>query len=418
MAGVHSARPQTQRPSAPLGAHFRWYICGLLFFATSVNYIDRQVLGLLKPVLEKELGWREADYGWIVFAFQAAYAFMMPLAGRLIDVIGTRIGYAVAVTLWSIAAMAHAMARSAMGFAVARFGLGLSESANFPAAIRTVADWFPQSERALATGIFNSGSNVGAILAPLVVPFLAVHYGWRSAFIVTGAFGFLWVVLWFAMFRDPDKPAETESIVPVARVPYRQLLASRASWAILAARFLTDPVWWFYLFWLPGFLNRVYGLDLSHLGLPLIVIYQASAIGSIGGGYIPAVLIKRGWKPLRAREFSMLICAVAVTGVIFVAWSRGNMWLAIALVGLATAGHQGWSANIYTLVSDLFPPAAVGSVVGLGGMGGSIGGMLVAPLVGYWLDFSHNSYGPLFVVAGSMYLIAFLLIRFLVPRPA
>ncbi len=403
------------RQSAP---RLRWYICGLLFFATTINYVDRQVLGLLKPALEKELGWRESDYGWIVFAFQLAYALMMPFAGRLVDWAGTRLGYAVAVTLWSLAAMAHALARTALGFGIARFGLGLSESANFPAAIRTVADWFPQRERALATGIFNSGANIGAILAPLTVPYLALHYGWRSAFLVTGAAGLAWVLLWWLFLREPRRhappPPPDEDF---ARPPLRELLASRTAWAFILGKFLTDPAWWFYLFWLPGFLNRVYGLDLAHLGLPIIVIYQASAVGSIGGGWIPAALLKRGWAPNRARAAAMLICAVAVTSVIFVGMARTNMWLAVALVGVATAAHQGWSANLYTLASDLFPRGAVGSVVGLGGLGGAVGGMIVAPMVGYWLDWSHGAYAPLFVVAGSIYLVAFAVIRWLVPAP-
>ena len=393
----------------------RWYVCGLLFFATTINYVDRQVLGLLKPVLEKQLRWNEADYGWIVFAFQLAYALMMPFAGRLIDWAGTRLGYAVAVALWSVAAMAHALARSAMGFGVARFALGLSESANFPAAIRTVADWFPQRERALATGIFNSGANIGAILAPLAVPFLALHYGWRSAFIVTGAAGMAWVLLWWWFLRGPRRnapaPAPEEE---QTRPPLGSLLTSRPAWAFILGKFLTDPAWWFYLFWLPGFLNRVYGLDLAHLGLPIIVVYQASTVGSIGGGWIPAALLKRGWAPNRARETAMLICALAVTSVILIGTGRTSMWTAVALVGVATAAHQGWSANLFTLASDLFPRNAVASVVGLGGLAGAVGGMLVAPMVGYWLDFSHGAYGPVFVIAGSVYLVAFGIIHRLV----
>ena len=312
--------------------------------------------------------------------------------------------------------MAHALARGAPGFGLARFALGLSESGNFPAAIKTVAGWFPQRERALATGIFNSGANVGAILAPLIVPYLALHYGWRSAFVVTGSIGFVWVILWLWSYREPGELAGTPQ-TQTGQVPYSQLLTSRAAWAFLIAKFLTDPVWWFYLFWLPGFLNRVYGVDLSHLGLPIIVVYQASTLGSIGGGAIPAALLKRGWKPNQARQAAMLICALAVTSVIFVMRAHGHMWLAVALVGIAAAGHQGWSANLYTLASDMFPPRAVGSVVGLGGMGGAVGGMLVAPLVGIWLDWSHGAYGPLFVIAGSIYLVAFAAIYWLTPKP-
>jgi ACS family hexuronate transporter-like MFS transporter len=420
--------PVETRPARKILPRLRWYICGLLFFATTINYIDRQVLGLLKPVLEKDLGWRESDYGWIVFAFQFAYALMMPFAGRLIDKLGTRLGYMLAVVVWSIAAMAHSLARDALQFGLARFALGFGESANFPAAIKTVADWFPQRERALATGIFNSGANIGAVVAPLVVPYLAVHYGWRSAFIFTGAVGFVWVLLWLWLYHKPnDHPrlspdelvliqAGDKAGEAAQRIPYSRLLTSRAAWAFCVGKFLTDPVWWFYLFWLPGFLNRSYGIDLSNLGLPLVVVYQASTIGSIGGGWISSTLLKRGWKLNSARKTAMLICAVAVTSVIFVARTGGNMWLAVALVSVAAAGHQGWSANLFTLASDMFPRGAVGSVVGFGGMGGAIGGMLVAPAVGYWLDWSHGAYGPLFVVAGSMYLLALGLIHLLVPK--
>jgi ACS family hexuronate transporter-like MFS transporter len=400
--------------AAQAATRFRWYVCGLLFFATTVNYLDRQVIGLLKPVLEKELGWREAQYGWIVFAFQLAYALMMPIAGRLLDAVGTRLGYGIAVAAWSLAAMAHAAARSAVGFGVARFGLGLTESANFPAAIKTVADWFPQRERALATGIFNSGANIGAIVAPITVPMLAIRYGWRPAFLVTGAAGWLWVVLWWWTFCRPraglTSPKQDE---PTESLPAVGLLRNRATWAFFAGKFLTDPAWWFYLFWLPGFLNRAYGLDLAHLGLPIVVVYQASALGSVGGGWIPAVLLKRGWRPDRARSAAMLVCALAATCVIPAVWRRDSMWMAVGLVSIATAAHQGWSANLYTLAADLFPRRAVGSVVGLGGFGGAVSGMIVAPLVGYWLDFSHEAYAPLFAIAGSVYLVAFVLIHWL-----
>jgi len=401
-------------PNSELAGRLRWCVCGLLFFATTINYIDRQVIGLLKPVLEKELGWREADYGWIVFAFQLAYALMMPVAGSVIDRIGTRLGYAAAVALWSLAAMSHALARSVLGFAGARFGLGLSESANFPAAIRTVAEWFPQRERALATGIFNSGANIGAILAPLLVPWLTLHYGWRAAFVATGAAGFAWAVVWLWFFRgsrDRSRlPAPKEG---AARVPLGRLLSSRAAWAFIAGKFLTDPAWWFYLFWMPGFLHRVYGVDLAHLGLPLIVVYTASTAGSIGGGWLPAAFRRRGWQPDSARSGAMLVCALAVTSVIVIAATHAGMWLAVALLGVATAAHQGWSANLYTLASDLFPRETVASVVGWGGLAGATGGMLIAPMVGYWLDFSHGAYGPLFAIAGSVYLAAFAVIRLL-----
>jgi ACS family hexuronate transporter-like MFS transporter len=425
-----AATPTPALPTAPAGktfAHLRWGICGLLFFATTINYIDRQVIGLLKPVLEKDLGWRESDYGWIVFAFQAAYAAMMPLAGRFIDAMGVRLGYLIAVGLWSFAAMGHALAANAMEFGVARFALGIGESANFPAALKAVTNWFPPRERALATGIFNSGANIGSIVAPLAVPWLALHTGWPSAFIITGAAGFLWMVVWWAFYKEPwDHPGLSESERALiaegrdmrarARTSWPVLLTSRMAWAYLIGKFLTDPVWWFYLFWLPGFLNRTYKLDLASLGLPLIVIYQISTLGSIGGGWIPGALLRRGWSLNNARKTAMLVCAVAVTSVIFISRTGGHLWLAVALIGIGAAAHQGWSANIYNLPGDVFPGDDVASVVGLGGMGGAIGGMLVSPAIGYWLDFSHGAYGPLFVAAGSMYLIALAIIQILVPR--
>jgi ACS family hexuronate transporter-like MFS transporter len=419
-------KPAGQERSAVV-RHLRWYICGLLFFATTVNYIDRQVLGMLKPVLERELNWKESEYGWIVFAFQCAYAVMMPIAGRIIDWLGTRIGYALAVLVWSLASMSHSLARNAMQFALARFALGIGEAANFPAAIKTVADWFPQRERALATGIFNSGTNVGAIVAPLMVPFLAVRFGWRSAFLVAGSLDLIWIVAWLAMFRRPrehqrlsaselaliesDRENETQQ-----RVPYTRLLTKRAAWAFLVGKFMTDPVWWFYLYWLPGFLNATYQLDLSHLGPPLVVIYVAADVGSIGGGWLSSRLLSRQWSVTAARKTAMLVCAAAVLPVAAIMFVGHNLWLVVALVGLAAAAHQGWSANLFTLPSDTFPRAMVGSVVGLGGLGGAVGGMLVSPVIGYWLDFSHGAYGPLFFVAGSMYLVALGIIHLLVPR--
>ncbi|MCC6341202.1 MAG: MFS transporter [Bryobacterales bacterium] len=414
-------------PHARTIPHLRWYICGLLFFATTVNYIDRQVLGILKPVLEKQMNWSEADFGWMLSAFNAAYALMMPLAGRLMDWIGTRLGYAWAVLLWTVAAMAHSLAGTAMQFSIARFCLGIGEAANFPAAIKTVADWFPKRERALATGIFNSGSNVGAILAPLMVPYLAATFGWRSAFLVTGSLGFLWIVAWLALFYQPAEhkrlSAEERQLIASDReedaprkVKYAKLLGKRAAWAFLAGKFLTDPIWWFYLYWTPGFLNRQYGLDLTQLGPPLIVIYLLADAGSVGGGWLSSALLKRGWSLTAARKTAMFVCAVAVAPVSMLMFTGGHVWLAVALISLAASAHQGWSANLFTLTSDVFPRSAVGSVVGLGGFGGAIGGMLVSPLIGYWLDFSHGAYGPLFVIAGLMYLLAWGVMHLLLPK--
>ena len=405
----------------------RWYICGLLFFATTVNYMDRQVLGILKPVLAREMRWSEADFGWIIFAFQLSYAFMMPVAGRVMDWLGTRLGYALAVLVWSLASMSHAVARNAFQFGAARFGLGIGESANFPAAVKTVAEWFPRRERALATGLFNSGSNLGALAAPLVVPFVARAFGWRSAFFVTGGLDLLWIVGWLWFYRSPREhrllsPAELELIesdrdqAPVRRTAWSRLIARRGAWAILIAKFMTDPVWWFYLYWLPGFLNSQFHVNLTALGPPLIVIYLAADVGSIAGGWCSSSLLNHGWSVNGARKMTMLLCAIAVVSAAFVFAARGNLWLTVGLVSIAAAAHQGWSANVYTLASDLFPRSSVGSVVGLAGFGGAIGGMLAAPAVGYWLDFSKGSYGPLFLVAASMYLVALGLVQLLAPR--
>jgi ACS family hexuronate transporter-like MFS transporter len=392
--------------------HFRWVICGLLFLATTVNYIDRQLIGILKPVLAGEFHWTEADYGWIVFSFQSAYALMLPIAGRLLDELGVRLGYAIAVSIWGLASLSHAFARNFAQFAVARFGLGIGEAANFPAAIKTVADWFPPKERALATGIFNSGSNMGAIIAPMLVQFVAVRWGWRPTFLVTGALDGLWLIAWLSLFR---KPASVSAARPAAEIPYRTLLQLRPAWAFSIGKLLTDPVWWFYLFWIPGFLNRSYGLEVSRMGPPLVCIYLAADAGSILGGALPGRLVSLGWTLNAARKASMLVCALAVTPVSALLVVH-SLWPAVALISLAAGAHQGWSANLYTLVSDTFPRSTVGSVVGLGGLAGAVGGMAVAPAVGYWLDFSKGAYEPLFLGAGSAYLLAFGCIQLLVPR--
>ena len=324
--------------------------------------------------------------------------------------------------------MGHALARTAMQFGVARFALGIGESPNFPAALKTVTVWFPKRERALANGIFNSGSNIGALIAPLVVPWLAVKWGWQSAFLLTGAIGFIWIVLWWLVYRDPAQhsllSAEERKLIDSGReeadkapsVPYREILKSRLCWAFLLGKFLTDHVWWFYLFWLPGFLNRTYHLNISSLGLPLVVIYQASTIGSVGGGWLSSTLLRKGRSVNFARKTAMLVCAAAVTSVIFIPQVGGNLWAAVALVSVGAAAHQGWSANIYCLPSDSLPESSVASALGFGGTGGAIGGMLVSPVIGYWLDYSHGAYGPLFVVAGGMYLLALLVIHLMVPR--
>ncbi|HEX4808250.1 MAG TPA: MFS transporter [Bryobacteraceae bacterium] len=407
--------------------NFRWFICALLFFATTVNYMDRMVLGILKPVIAQDLHWTENQYGTIIACFQAGYAVMMLVAGWLIDKLGTRIGYIISATVWSISSMSHALAGNAFQFGLARLGLGLGEAANFPAAIKTVATWFPRRERALATGVFNSGSNVGAVVAPLLVPIMAARFGWHSAFLLTGSLSMLWVILWSLTYREPDRHRRlsTEELALIRsdqeetqlhKVPYGQLLTKRAAWALIMGKFLTDPVWWFYLNWLPGFLHDNYKLDLTHIGPPLIAIYVSADVGSVGGGWISSSLITHNCPVGKARKIAMLICALAVTAAIFVPNAHGNLWLTVGLVSIAAAAHQGWSANLYTIASDCFPKSAVGSVVGLAGFGGAVGGAFAAKAIGAWLNFSHEVYGPLFLAAGSMYLLALLVIQLLIPR--
>lgn len=403
---------------------YRWRICALLLFATTINYIDRQVLGVLAPDLQRQLGWNEIEYGYIVTAFQAAYAIGLLCAGAIIDRLGTRIGYALAVAVWSVAAMSHSFASTVIGFATARFALGLGEAGNFPAAIKTVAEWFPRRERALATGIFNSGSNIGAIVAPLVVPFIAVRWGWQAAFLFTGILSATWLVVWLSVYRPPEQHsrlsnAERQFIrgdteQPTARVPWLQLLRHRQAWAFVMAKFMTDPIWWFFLFWLPKFLHAEYGLTLTGLGLPLVAIFLMADVGSIGGGWLAGRFIKRGWSVNRARKGAMLICALAVTPIVF-AVNAQNLWLAVALIGLATAGHQGWSANVFTLTSDMFPRHAVASVVGIGGFAGAVGGMLIATFTGFLLE-TTGSYMIVFLMAGSAYLLALAVVHLLAPR--
>jgi ACS family hexuronate transporter-like MFS transporter len=416
-------------PGARIGK-VRWTICAMLFVATSINYMDRQVLSLLKPTLMHPLGqggigMTEVGYGYIMAAFQWAYALGLLAAGRFVDKVGTRIGYMVIMALWSLSAMGHALVNSMFQFGIARVCLGLGESGNFPAAIKTVTEWFPQRERSLATGIFNSGANMGAILAPAIVPWVALHYSWHAAFLVTGVFSAAWIVLWWSKYRKPqDHPtltgAELRFIYEEAAaqmgpsVPWLRLLGFRQTWAFAFGKALTDPIWWFFLFWLPDFFSKRYALDLKHIGLPLIIVYTASSVGSIGGGWLPMPLRKLGLSAVRARLTAMFICACAVTPIFFVN-SLNSEWLTIALLSLAAAAHQGWSANIYTCASDMFPKSAVGSVIGIGGMAGSTAGSLFAIFVGYVLQITHSNYTVLFAIAGSAYLVAFLLLNLLAP---
>jgi ACS family hexuronate transporter-like MFS transporter len=395
--------------------NYRWTICALLFFATTINYLDRNILGLLAPTLQKEIGWTPIEYGYITMGFQAAYAIGLAIFGWFIDKFGTKIGYGISIVAWSLAAMGHALASTVFGFGVARFLLGLSESGNFPAAIKATAEWFPKKERALATGIFNSGANIGAVVAPAVVPWLTITYGWQAAFIFTGAIGFVWLIFWYAMYERPErakrlKKAELDYILsdPVdvvsEKVRWVELLKFRQTWAFVIGKFMTDPVWWFYLYWLALFLNNNFGLTLTGLALPLIVVYMMTSIGSIGFGYLSGAMIKRGVEVSKARRFAMLVCALLVVPVVIAA-NVTSMWLAVFIIGVAAAAHQGWSANIFTTASDMFPKKAVGSVVGLGGFAGSVGGMILLTTSGYIVE-GTGSYIPLFIICGSAYLIA------------
>jgi ACS family hexuronate transporter-like MFS transporter len=415
----------TERPrKKALAGNFRWIICALLLFGVTKNYMDRQVLGVLKTTLQHELGWSELDYSNLVFAFQFAYAAGMLFMGRLVDRLGSRLGYALAMVFWSLASMAHALASSLTGFMLARSALGFGEAGVFPASIKCVAEWFPKKERALATGIFNAGTNAGAIVTPLLVPWITVHWGWRWAFVITGALGFAWLFFWLMLYGKPEEHARVykseldyiRSDPPEVRaqVKWSRLLPYRQTWAFVAGKFLIDPIWWFYLFWIPDFLQRKHGLALIKIAVPIMVIYLISDLGSILGGWGSSRLIKSGRSINAARKITMLVCALSVVPVVF-AYQTGDMWAAVLLIGLAAAGHQGFSANLFTLPSDMFPAQAVGSVVGIGGMTGAVGGMLIAKVVGYVLQWS-GSYMVPFFIAGSAYLLALGAIQILAPK--
>ncbi len=423
---------------------YRWTICGLIFFATTINYLDRAVISLLKPQLEVQFNWSESDYSDIVIAFQVAYALGMLLAGRFIDRVGTKIGYAVSLALWSVASIGHAVVRSTFGFVMARGFLGISEAGNFPAAIKTTAEWFPKKERAFATGLFNSGANVGAILAPLTVPYIATHWGWQEAFVFTGAFGFIWLIFWFIFYEIPSKQKrlskaefdyihsdldEKENVIKEEQVekqkntPWLTLLKYKQTWAFVLGKFLTDPIWWFYLFWLPAFLKAQYGLSGTDFAMPIALVYTMSTVGSIFGGWLPLYLIRNNWPVFRARKFSMLVYAFLVVPVVFAqVLGKYDMWLAIVIIGIAAAAHQAWSANIFTTVSDMFPKKTVASVTGMGGMAGALGGILIAFVAGKLFDHYEalgkleTGYYIMFFVCGSAYLLAWVLMHFLAPR--
>ncbi len=425
----------------PAIGRYRWTICGLLFFATTINYLDRAVISLLKSTLTTELHWDDGDYTNVEIAFKVSYAIGLLLAGRFIDAIGTKKGYAWATGLWSISAMAHAFASSVFGFGVARAALGVTEAGNFPAAIKTVAEWFPKKERALATGIFNSGANVGAIIAPLTVPFIAVALGWQWAFVITGSLGFIWLFFWLKHYQKPSEHPKLlkeeydyihsdldEQPLQDAKVgapfTWTRLLQYKQTWAFAIGKLLTDPIWWFYLFWLPDFLESAYQLKGTAIALPVALVYTMSTFGSVGGGWLPLFLIKRKWSVFNARKSSMLLYAFMVLPILFSQMlGEINMWLAVMVIGIAASAHQAWSANIFTTVSDMFPKRAIGSVTGIGGMFGAIGGILLSLFVQKNL-FVHyrainqieTAYFIMFLVCGFAYLLAWIIMHFLIPK--
>jgi ACS family hexuronate transporter-like MFS transporter len=414
--------------------NYRWIIVALLFFATTINYLDRQVIGLLKDYLAADLHWSEKDYSNIVMAFSAAYAAGLLLFGRFIDMIGTKLGYAISIVVWSVAAMAHALARSTFGFGIARTALGLGEAGNFPAAIKAVAEWFPKKERALATGVFNAGSNIAGVLGPFLIMWIFRNYGWHQAFLWTGIIGFIWLVFWWIFYDTPTSQKRLgrreyeyiHSDAPVSidhapKMSWFQILSFRQTWAFVVGKFLTDPIWWFYLFWIPSYFNTTYHLNLGSSWIYVSTVYVVASFGSVLGGYLSGWLIKKGWPVYKARKTAMFIYALCVIPVIGIQFTS-NVWAAVSLISLAAASHQAWSANIFTTASDMFPKNAVSSVVGIGGMGGSTGAILFPLLIGIILDHFkglghiNTGYNIIFVICGCTYVIAWLLMHFLAPR--
>lgn len=412
---------------------YRWFICILLFFATTINYLDRQVLGLLKPVLEKEFDWSEMEYSYIVMAFTATYAIGLVVFGSFIDKIGTKLGYTISVTIWSIAAMLHATVRSSFGFGAARAALGIGESGNFPAAIKTVAEWFPKKERALATGILDSGSNIGACVAPILVPAILGWYGWQEAFLITGALGFIWLILWRIFYDVPARQkrisrsefdlihSDQQQEAEEPKLRWSQLFKLRQTWAFIAGKFFTDPIWYFFMYWLPSYFSSTFHLDLKKPSLPLVIVYSATTIGAIGGGLLSSLLIKKGWNIGRSRKLALLLSAFLVLPIIAARYT-GNMWTVVILISIAVAGNAAWSANIYTIVSDMLPRNAVSSVIGIGGMAGAIGGVLFPLAIGSLLEFYKSAgnitagYNVIFIFCGISFLLAWLVIHLITPK--
>ncbi len=451
----------------PAVSHYRWTICALLFCVTTLNYMDRQVLALLLPILQdpvKGIGLTQVQYGVIVSIFSCAYALGLLLAGGMIDRIGTKKGYAVAVIVWGVAAFSHffvtvpaftgklafvaqlvsrvlvhvpilghagwvkdigMVSGAVIGFGLVRFLLGLSESGNFPAAVKTTAEWFPKKERSFATGIFNAGTNIGPTIMPFLVGYVVVRYGWRYAFLITGLFTVIWLIVWLKIYTPPaqNKHVSPEELAYInsdppesqSKIVWARLIPHRQTWAFLCGKLLTDPIWWFYLFWLPGYLFNRYGLSITKMGLPLLIIYNVCTVGSVFGGWLPTRFVGMGWSLNRARKTAMLIYAIGIVPIMFVGYAP-NIWVAIAMISVATALHQAWSCNLFTLPSDMFPRRAVASVIGIGAFGGAMGMMFFGTFVGFILKITHNNYMPVFLMAGTAYLLAILIIHLLVPR--
>jgi ACS family hexuronate transporter-like MFS transporter len=414
--------------------NYRWIIVTLLFFATTINYIDRQIIGLLKPILEVEFNWTETDFAHIVMAFTTAYAVGLLLIGRIIDKIGTKLGYAVIITAWSIAGMFHALARNVLQFSLARIGLGLGESGNFPAGMKTVSEWFPKKEKGLATGIFNSGTAVGVVIALMIVPWILRHYGWHEVFWITGASGFIWLILWLIFYNLPSRQKRLTSeeykyIINGQQneskkengsnpVKWYKLFTFRQTWALITGKGLIDPIFWFFLFWLPSYFSSAYTLDLKKPSLELMIIYAATTVGSIGGGYFSSLLIQKGWLVLKARKSALFIFAILELSIILAQFTTAA-WMAVGIISLAVAVHQAWATNVFTMASDMFPTEAVGSVVGIAGMAGAAGGILFPILVGGLLDSFKaagnltGGYNLLFTICGFTYLTAWTIIHLL-----
>ena len=411
--------------------NYRWIILALLFIATCINYLDRQIIGLLKPYLEKEFSWTETDFSHIVMAFTAAYALGLLIMGGMIDKLGTKIGYSLSVVVWSTAAMFHAIARSVFGFSIARVFLGLGEAGHFPAAVKTVAEWFPKKERALATGIFNAGTSVGVVIALLLTPYIFAHYGWQNVFWITGSLGFVWLIAWLYFYEVPSKQnklttAELAYIESDAtanptikqNIPWRRLFYYKQTWAYVTGKFLIDPIYWFFLFWLPSYFSSTFNLDLKKPSLELMIIYGATTIGSILGGYFSSVLVKRGWPVIKARKTVLFLFAIIELSILSAQYIS-NVWMAVALISTVVAVHQAWATNIFTLASDMFPKQSVSSVVGIGGMAGAIGGILFPIFIGHVLDSYKlagnitEGYNLIFTICGFTYLTAWVIIHFL-----